>query len=306
MDKYFYKMKDKDSFDDHLLLSSSALKMTKTMNSFGTFKFMSRTGEIISAKRWNISSIDDYKADEVYHVKGVVEVYNGVLSLVISSIEPSEVNSDQFPRENPFTTDELKKEFKRYYCSIGSLNLAKVIEFTINKLDTYFESKAAKNIHHDFKGGLAYHSLTMANLADTLSRRYDVDRDLLVTAAILHDAGKTIELDNDGYTKEGILYGHIIIMNDILSEAIFTHKELADAPEIAHLKHILLSHHGRLEWGSPVLGATPEAILFHHIDKIDADMQIAKTELAKVNPGTPTPRIWALDNRVLYNIEKYK
>lgn len=296
----FKELNEKDSFSEDLFIREAVPKKTKAGASYFTFELVRRDGEMIRARQWGVSSLGAVKADEVYLVSGKVEIYNGNHYLTISDFAESEVPSSEFPRESPLTTNELIFEFRRYYASIGDHDLSKVVEYTIEKLGGYFEAKAAKAIHHSFKGGLAYHSLTMANAADMLSRIYSVDRDLLVTAAILHDAGKVIELDETGYTKEGTLYGHIIIMNDILSEVIFKNENLAKSEKIAHLKHILLAHHGRLEWGSPVQGATPEAILFHHIDKIDADMMIAKTELAKIDQGETTQRIWSLDNRVLY------
>ena len=303
MTKFIYKdMTDGDYINEPLLLIEANLATGKNDNKFTRLSFVTKNGEKISATKWNTPNGLDVISNEVYDVTGRCQLYNGSLSVIINDISPSLVTKDEYPRDCPKTIKELKEQFLQLYNSIEQVALKQLIEFTITKLEKYFTAKAAKNIHHAFESGLAYHSLTMAETADSRSKIYtDLNRDLLVTAAILHDAGKIIELDNEGYTKEGILYGHIIIMNDILQEFIYSNPELKE--DLIHLKHIILSHHGRLEWGSPVQPATPEAIMFHHIDKIDADMMIAKTELAKIENNHSTERLWAMDNRVLYKLK---
>lgn len=296
---------DGDFFDENLMVISSQIKKTSTNSHFVQLTFNTVDNNKIEAKKWQTDSLEGYEPGTILHVKGKVQEYRGAKSVIINDDELSELTMADFPEMpitgSPFTEKAAREEFKKYYQSIKNENLREVIQFTINKAPTYFKSAAAKNIHHAFEGGLAYHSLTMAKTADMFCSIYPyLNRDLLITAALLHDTGKTIELGSTEYSTQGHLYGHIIIMNDLLQEAIFNNPRLKEDNEIALLKHIILSHHGKLEWGSPVQGLTPEAIIFHHIDKIDADMMISYTELSNINENEFTGRIWSLDNRYLF------
>lgn len=290
------------SYAAELLITSASIETTAKKTKYASLTLLSMDGEKISAKKWNTESLSGLEVDTVVSVLGEVNVYNNNKSIIIKKVSESEVSPEAFPEESPLSSKETKNLFKEFFDSITNPNLQEVVRFVVQHAEGYFKAPAAKSIHHTFKGGLAFHSLTMARSADAFCKIYPyLNRDLLISAAIIHDAGKTIELADGAYSTQGHLYGHIIIVNDLIQEAIFNNKELAADNEVALLKHIILAHHGKLEWGSPVLGATPEAIIFHHIDKIDADMMIATTALESTNAGEFTGRQWALDNRVLFN-----
>lgn len=308
MERKFNEYKDKENYGATVLIVSSKLASTKNGSTFGNFKFKNLRKEEIEAKKWQLNTLDEYPEGAVIDVVGKIQVYNGKKSLIIEDVRMNnELSPDDFKLKSPLTEEKAKEIFNKFVESIKSENVQFVVNSIIDKLsDRYYTSPAAEKIHHEFKGGLAYHSLTMAKIANNLAPIYPhLNRDLLVAAALIHDSGKTIELFQDGtsgYSLAGRFYGHIIILNDILQEVIFEHPELKEDNDIAHLKHILLAHHGKLEWGSPVQGATPEAILFHHIDKIDADMQIASKEMDALEGNETSQRVWALESRYIINV----
>lgn len=298
--------KDGDLFKGDLMIVSSQIKKTSTNSKFIQLTLNTVDNNKIEAKKWQTDSIEGYEPGTILEIIGKVQEYRGAKSVIINEDSLSELTVDDFPdlpiSGSPFTEKQAREEFKKYFQSINNDNLKEIVQFAIQHAPGYFKSPAAKNIHHAFEGGLAYHSLTMAKTADMFCSIYPyLNRDLLITAALLHDTGKTIELAENEYSVAGHLYGHIIIMNDLLQEAIFNNPKLKEDNSVALLKHIILSHHGKLEWGSPVLGLIPEAIIFHHIDKIDADMMIAHTELNNINKDEFTGRVWSLDNRYLFN-----
>ena len=146
------------------------------------------------------------------------------------------------------------------------------------------------------------HSVSIAEHADYFSRFYqDVNRDLIVTGALIHDFGKMIELEGPTvyhYSVEGQLLGHISIM---CGELRIAQKELGITSEIPLLlEHIVLSHHGQMEFGSPVLPLTREALLISMIDNLDSKMLVLDKAYEEVNKGEFTQKIYSLDNRSFY------
>ena len=183
-----------------------------------------------------------------------------------------------------------------------------VSEILNDHKDAFYEYPAATRNHHDFYSGLATHVLGMLKLAQQLCQLYPMlDQDLLYSGVLLHDIGKTVELSGaiaSEYTVEGKLIGHISIMQaEIMAKAKELH--LDDSEEVMLLRHMVLSHHGVYEYGSPVLPMIPEAEMLYMIDNIDARMNTIQKAFEPVSEGEFTPRIFALENRSFYK-SKYK
>ena len=165
-----------------------------------------------------------------------------------------------------------------------------------------YEAPAASSVHHEFSSGLLMHSVCLAEHADYFAHYYeDINRDLIVTGALLHDFGKLIELEGPAvykYSVEGKLLGHISIM---CGELRIAAKELKITSEIpVLLEHMVLSHHGQLEFGSPVMPLTREALLLSMIDNLDSKMLVLDKAYENVAPGEFTQKIYPLDNRSFY------
>jgi len=161
---------------------------------------------------------------------------------------------------------------------------------------------AASKNHHDYASGLLDHVVSMLRLGKAICDLYPtLNKDLIYSGIILHDIGKVKELSGPiatTYTIEGNLLGHISIMVDEIGQAA---KELEiDGEEVTILKHIVLSHHGKEEWGSPKKPMIQEAEILHYIDNVDAKMNMLTRALSKTKPGEFTERLFALDNRSFY------
>ena len=160
-------------------------------------------------------------------------------------------------------------------------------------------------VHHEFSSGLIMHSLYMAEICDFLATKYEVNRDLLITGAILHDFGKMLELEGPAvyhYSLEGKLIGHISIMCSEIREAANKLGLTSETPVL--LEHMILSHHGHLEFGSPVLPLTKEALMLSIVDLLDSKMMIVGKALEDVKPGEFTQKIYHIDNCSFYKPKK--
>jgi 3'-5' exoribonuclease len=173
---------------------------------------------------------------------------------------------------------EMLNALQEHIDQINSPHLSSLIDAFYgdqNFLQLFSQAPAARRIHHAYIHGLLEHTLELLTLADTVLSIYpQIDSDLLVSGILLHDVGKvreyTWELDID-YTNEGRLVGHIVMADEMLSEAI---RQITDFPvELAlNLRHMVLSHHGRYEWGSPRRPKTIEAIALHHLENLSAQI----------------------------------
>jgi 3'-5' exoribonuclease len=179
--------------------------------------------------------------------------------------------------------------------------------------EAYREAPAARQLHHAWLGGLLEHVVSLLALADRVAAHYPLlDRDLLITGVILHDIGKIRELSwaiGFDYTIEGILLGHIQMGIDLVEKTIAA---LPDFPPRLRtlVLHMILSHHGKLEFGSPKLPMIPEAIVLNFVDDLDAKMQAVASEFEKSiregkGPDDLTGKVWSLDNRQLLNTKRW-
>lgn len=203
----------------------------------------------------------------------------------------------------PLSQDEMMETITQFIFEMRNPNIQRVTRHLIKKYQNEFLTfPAATKNHHEYMSGLAYHVVSMLGLAKAISNLYpSLNKDLLYAGVILHDLGKVHELSgpvSTVYTVEGNLLGHITIMVNEVGKAA---EELGiDAEEIMILKHLILSHHGKAEWGSPKPPMVREAEVLHYIDNMDAKINMMDRALEKVKPGEFTERVFALDNRSFY------
>lgn len=262
----------------------------------------------IPGKKWNFKNDEEaiYQTGNVILVSGDVKKFKDSLQLIIKNAEVvplKEVDSIRFIKHSPYSKEELMKNFNSLVSSIKNDDCLKVINYFVDKhKDKFFDYPAAVSVHHDYLSGLLTHSVFMANIADYLSHIYkDINRDLLVTGCLIHDLGKLKELEGPiifHYSLEGKLLGHIsILMGEI---AVMKEKLNLHSETILLLEHMILSHHGELEYGSPVLPLTKEALLLSMIDNFDSKMVIVDKALENVKNGEYTQKIFPLDGRIFY------
>ena len=255
-----------------------------------------KTGTL-DGKVWdpNSQGIADYDEKDFIEVFGDVINYNGNLQLNIRQIrkvqEGEYIAADYMPTTEK-SVDGMYEELTAYIRQISNKYLRQVLEFYYIKDEAFIKKfkahSAAKTVHHGFSGGLLEHTLSVTRMCDYFATSYSIlNRDLLLSSAILHDIGKVKELsdfpDND-YTDEGQLIGHIVIGVEMINDAI---RSIPGFPEkLAHeLKHCIVAHHGELEYGSPKKPALAEAVALNMADSTDAKLQTL-TELFKGKTGT--------------------
>jgi 3'-5' exoribonuclease len=250
-----------------------------------------RTGDV-DAKMWdNVAEVmETFERDDFVKVKGLLQVFQNRLQLTVhkmARVLDADVNfADYFPASERDPA-EMFAELRCIIAGINNPHLRGLLETFMSDEPLalmYRQAPAAKQVHHAFLGGLIEHVLSLCNLARMLATHYKyVDIDLLLTGVILHDVGKVAELTYDrsfGYSTEGQLVGHIGIGLRFLHEKL---QRLPDFPPKLRvlLEHMILSHHGELEYGSPKLPQFPEALLLHHLDNLDSKMECMRALVAK-------------------------
>lgn len=287
--RYIQDLREGDYINNEIYLCKSRQVLTgKSGKEYVSLILQDKTGTI-DAKIWDFNSeTDQYEAMDFVHIDARVTSFQDALQLNISRIYKSregEYNpEDYFPRTSK-NIDEMYQKIKQYIASIKDKNLKALLEeFFIRDEDfvkRFKEHSAAKSVHHSFMGGLLEHTLSVSNMCDFYAKNYPIiNRDLLISAALLHDIGKMDELSafpRNDYTDSGQLLGHIFIgankIWDKMASIINFPQKLA-----GELVHCVLAHHGELEYGSPKKPATIEAMALHFADNTDAKLQ-TMTEL---------------------------
>ena len=269
----------------------------------------------IDGKFWDVKEEDkqQIRIGEVCLVTFEVLDYNHNLQLRINHVESmdqSQVPMEEYVIASGISESDRKEELKKLVNSIQNENYKKLVLGMLKKVgEKYMTYPAASRIHHNWLGGLSEHSLSMAEMAEVIVQHYpQLDRDLLLSGALIHDVGKTAEMSGPvttEYTLEGKLEGHISIANGWLSE-VAEAEGLTDSEEAILLHHMILSHHGHQEFGSPVVPMVQEAEVLFLIDNLDARMNILKQALSSTEPGAFTQKIFALDNRAFYKPKNTK
>jgi 3'-5' exoribonuclease len=242
------------------------------------------------AKMWDNfeASADSFDAGDVVKVQVEVSSYNGRYQLTIKKLRkafPEEYSLADFQPHTSLSIDELWAKLDTFVDSFTDPFLQQLVRSFLDDpavAAPLRSAPAAKYLHHAWIGGLLEHIVSLLGLCDRVTAHYpQVHRDLVMTGAILHDIGKLEELRwglSFDYTLEGQMLGHITLGIAMIEKKIAA---IPDFPPRLRLlvEHMVLSHHGKYEFGSPKLPMTPEAILFHYLDDLDAKMYSVRTEL---------------------------
>lgn len=278
-------------FTTTFLVQSKEVREKKTGEPYLSLLLGDRTGEV-DAKMWdNVVEVKDtFDRDDFVKVKGLVQIFHNRRQLTIHKmrrVKDGEIDfTDYFPssERNP---DEMWSELRQVVDGIQNPHLKSLLEGILGDEEVarrYKTAPAAKHIHHAYLGGLIEHVLSLCHLSRVAAAHYgDVDADLLLAGAILHDIGKIYELSYDrgfGYTTEGQLLGHMVIALRMIGGKL---QSMPDFPvELRNLlEHMIVSHHGHLEFGSPKLPQFPEALLLHYLDDMDSKMECMRQLLAR-------------------------
>jgi len=295
-----------ESFSQCFLIKNAMPAITKAGKDYLKLTLQDRSGDV-SGNLWDVTAEQKGTLVNgvVVAVNGDMDEYNGAKQVNFKQITlASDVPVDAFLRVAPIPKEDMFTVLIDYYNQIQNVNLKNIIRELVGPRQEALKNfPAAQSVHHDYVSGLLHHTTTMLKLADAIAMIYqDVNRDLLIAGIIAHDLGKTDELTGvmaTEYTRKGSMLGHIAIVHAEI-EKIAERLGIADSEEVMLLQHIVLSHHGKGEWGSPVPPKILEALIIHQIDKIDANINAITKALEHVEPKEESDKIWSLENRKFY------
>jgi 3'-5' exoribonuclease len=283
--RFVLEMTDGETIEEVYLVSDKQLRANRNGNLYLQVELRDRTGAI-SARLWNAGEhlFRSFDTGDFLQIKGKVQLFQGALQMILSHIERVEAEKVELADFLPHTEHDVSKLLERLRGSLlhlGNPHLKALVEcFLMDDefLRGFCQAPAGVRNHHAYLGGLLEHVVTLLDAAERILPLYpELDRDLLLAGIFLHDIGKVRELSYGkafAYTDEGQLVGHLIIGVEMLTEKAAKVPDLTGEPFppelLLRLKHMILSHHGSYEYGSPRLPMTPEAIALHHLDNLDA------------------------------------
>jgi 3'-5' exoribonuclease len=292
--QFVQQMADGQSIDETYLAADKQLRANRNGNLYLQLDLHDRTGSI-GARLWNAGEhlFRSFEAGDFLHVRGKVQLFQGALQMILSHVErvpPEKVDLADFL---PHTEHDVSKLLERLRASLLRLDnhhLRALVECFLMDgpfMDGFCKAPAGIRNHHAYLGGLLEHVVTLLEAADRVVPLYpEVNRDLLLTGIFLHDIGKVRELSYGrvfSYSDEGQLVGHLVIGVEMLNEKAARVPDLTGEPFPAELllrlKHMIVSHHGTYEFGSPKLPMTPEAIALHYLDNLDAKIHSFTREI---------------------------
>lgn len=293
--RFLNELHEGDRVSGIYLCKQKQSAVTKNGKPYENVIIQDKTG-VMDGKIWDPNSlgIDDFDALDYIDIVGDVTSFAGAMQLNIKRVRKAAEDeydpADYLPvSEN--STEDMYSQLKSFIDSVENIYLSALLKKLFIEDEEFIKAferhSAAKTVHHGFIGGLIEHTLGVTRLCDYMSKAYPViNRDLLITAALLHDIGKTKELSSfplNDYTDAGQLLGHIYIGAQMIHDLA---GQVPDFPEVLknELLHCILAHHGELEYGSPKKPALVEAIALNLADNTDARMETI-TEIFAADKG---------------------
>ncbi len=305
------------SFDSFFLVLSKQQRSTKSNKPYLNLILGDKTGQI-EGRVWDLADpriAKDFSQGDTVKVRGTASRFDDRNQVKIDQLRlaaPLEVDKTDLMPATSYDVGQMWSQLEATIDGFANPDLKRLLKAIAADpavAQAYREAPAARQLHHAWLGGLLEHVISLLGLAERVASHYPMlDRDLLLTGVILHDIGKIRELTWEvgfDYSVEGTLLGHIQMGVDLVEKTI---AGLPGFPERlrALVVHMILSHHGKLEFGSPKLPMIPEALALNFVDDLDAKMQAMKSEFEKCaregkSADELTGRVWALDNRQLLN-----
>ncbi len=297
--------------DGFVVLRKCEEKKTKNGSTYLDLIIGDKDGEM-TAKLWDYNGASGtFEQEMIVKIRGTVEQYNGKDQFRVAQIRPvgdnDEYNLSDLVPSSDVGGEMLFDMMVKKVDAFTNDNLRRIVlEIVNDKKELMIKYPAALKLHHAMLGGLMYHTMSIVRMAEEMCKIYPtINRELLLSGAILHDVAKTWELEQSktglakGYTTEGELIGHLVKGAMIIDE---TAKKLGiECEEVTLLEHMIISHHGVPEYGAAVRPMFLEAIVLSMLDDLDATIFEVNHATNKVDAGSFTDRQWALDNRKLYN-----
>ena len=279
------ELTDGAPIDQAFRVADKQLRVNRQGGKYILLRLEDRTG-VIAAMIWNADErlFDSFDHADFIFCRGRTQIHNGTLQIIATSVErmdSSEVDLADYERFDHEKSQKLLERLEALLKSIDDLAIRKIGEAFLADsrfVESLQRAPAAISNHHAYPGGLLQHTVDLKELVTIVAPRYPkLNRDLLLFGAFLHDLGKIEEMADSGeasYSDRGQLVGHIVIGVQLLGEKIAQVKQANDgliSDELTyHLEHLIVSHHGLMEYGSPRLPVTLEALVLHHLDNLDA------------------------------------
>jgi 3'-5' exoribonuclease len=292
--RYVNQLTHGDSVDEPFLVADKQLRANRQGNLYLHLELRDKTG-CVGARLWNATEdlARSFEPGDFLHVRGKTQIFQGSLQVIVSHLEPIDARRvvlEEFLPQSAHSVAKLMARLREILLGMTNPHLRALVEcFLIDDdfVQKFSTAPAGIKNHHAYQGGLLEHVVTLLNLADRISEFYpELDRDLLLAGMFLHDVGKIDELSYDrafGYTDLGQLVGHLVIGVEMLSAKAEKCADLTGEPFppelLLRLKHMIVSHHGTLEFGSPKLPMTLEAIALHYLDNLDAKIHSFSREI---------------------------
>lgn len=313
MAKRLFEYQNGDEMKLPVLVKSADVRVAKNGKKFIAFVLQDTSGHL-PAKMWDASddAIAQFKAGEVVQLSGKRELYHDNPQIKIYGIrlatQEEGNNPQKFLERAPEAPATMQDEINDFVFEIVNPNWNRIVRRLLTEhKDAFFSYPAAKSNHHASGGGLAFHTLSILRLAKSVGNQYPgINMPLLYSGAILHDMGKTIELSgamSTEYTVAGNLIGHIVLIDEEIIKAAQELKIDPQQEDMLMLRHVVLAHHGLLEYGSPVRPQMVEADILHQLDELDASINMMTTATQHADPGTFTHQLFGMDGRRFYRPE---
>jgi len=294
------------------LVKVKELRSKKTGGQFALITLADKTGDI-TGQWWDNfeDSIDTFDKDDIVFVRGLVNVYRNHLQLSIHRVRPCQPHEFDLTHYFPTTKFDIEQMFAELMGIVREFqnpHLRQLLENIFADEETarkFKKAPAAKTMHHPYLGGLLEHTLSLVKLARKVGSHYEgIDLDLLQTGAVLHDFGKIDELSYErafGYTNDGQMIGHLVMETIMVHDHI---NRIPDFPDVLrrHLLHMLLTHHGKLEYGSPKLPSTPEALMLAYLDDLDSKVEAMQRLIAEPHATGDWTRMAPMFERPIYRV----
>ena len=285
--RFINELDEREQIDDVFLVADKQLRANRNGNLYLQLRLTDRTGAI-TGMLWNASDhlYNSFETGHYLHVQGTTQIHNGQLQMIVTRIEPANPGAIDEADYVSVSTVEIEKyakrlaELLREVKNVHLRNLAECFLADEEFMAKFTTAPAGIKNHHAYKGGLLAHVVSLMEVCRAVAPLYpELDPDLLLLGAFLHDASKTDELAYErelGYTDEGQLIGHIVMAVGLVEDKAADAEQLSGEPFprelLLRLKHIIVSHHGEYEYGSPKLPMTLEAIALHILDNLDAKL----------------------------------
>lgn len=305
----------KDEVTVPLMVTDLEEKINTKNQPYVTFNGRDKSG-VVDCKLWGckLEQFPWLQNKEIIMIRGTVEKYGEKLQLKVSkgdkgnyllraSKEEDNISMNDFIKTSPCPYENMISEINEMINRFANEGLKSIcLKFISEYEDKLKYYPGAKGVHHAYKTGWLYHIYNMMRMGNTLADIYELNKDLLLSGVLLHDTGKipAMESDEHGiveeFSLEGAMLDHIVLSLKIL-------RELADGVDIDNevlvlIEHMIASHHGQLEWGSPVIPMFPEAEALHHLDNMDSKINTMKEHLDTMKESTFSEKVFPLGRRL--------